>query len=575
MRDAKTSSWRLPLLACIALICISWTPSTALAEGDGKAQVKEVAESAPETPAGQIKLGERYRDGKDGVEKDYAKALQWFEKAAAQGDSEGIYQLGRCHWYGWGVDKDLGKANELFLKAAEQGHLKGQYAAAQDYYLGHGVEKDYAKAFKWFEKATAQGHAGAQYYMGLCYGRGNGVEQNRVEASKWFTKAAEQKDELAQIEMACLHLRDDGYGADPEKAIKYIESIADGKSDTAHLMCLVCANTYLTGMLYSYSLCDGKLYFGNVKRNPEKAVKFAERGIEFSKGLDRCLFTVLLVSANFTKGDFGQVRKLLVECLGKYPMLKWALALAILAAISWVALMLALLLWLSRKFKPASGAWSFYDILYLVFMIVPLLIVIQASVLLPFHFLVSAMLGMCVAGYICILLFAFIIKRRGFAFKTAFGLEKTSLMTLLLWLQACLVITFLVDMAYEWLCKLMGIHIDPQLIASLISSKTLSHGSLAFCFVMGAFLLPVMEELIFRGIIYQSLRTKMKPWIAIAISAAIFSAWHLEMRWFIPLFVMGAMLAYARERTGSLYVPMAMHCANNSIVLTLVIIGWI
>ena len=61
-----------------------------------------------------------YKNG-NGVKKDYAKAFELFSKAAAGGDINALYNLGRCYENGWGVKIDLAKAQEWYRKAAEKG----------------------------------------------------------------------------------------------------------------------------------------------------------------------------------------------------------------------------------------------------------------------------------------------------------------------------------------------------------------------------------------------------------------------------------------------------------------------
>ena len=85
----------------------------------------------------QFELGMRYEFG-DGVEKAPAKAEEWFQKAAEQewtiaqsvedtqklaelGIAIDQYELGLCCMDGLGVERDLAKAKEWFKKAADQG----------------------------------------------------------------------------------------------------------------------------------------------------------------------------------------------------------------------------------------------------------------------------------------------------------------------------------------------------------------------------------------------------------------------------------------------------------------------
>lgn len=54
-------------------------------------------------------------------------------------------------------------AVEWYRKAAEQGDADAEYAMGLCYEEGTGVEQDFAQAAMWYEKAAQQGHADAQY----------------------------------------------------------------------------------------------------------------------------------------------------------------------------------------------------------------------------------------------------------------------------------------------------------------------------------------------------------------------------------------------------------------------------
>ena len=57
---------------------------------------------------------------------NHKKAIEWYEKAAEQGDAEAQYNLGNMYYHGHGVDVNHKKAVEWFKKAAEQGHRRAQ-----------------------------------------------------------------------------------------------------------------------------------------------------------------------------------------------------------------------------------------------------------------------------------------------------------------------------------------------------------------------------------------------------------------------------------------------------------------
>jgi membrane protease YdiL (CAAX protease family) len=78
--------------------------------------------------------------------------------------------------------------------------------------------------------------------------------------------------------------------------------------------------------------------------------------------------------------------------------------------------------------------------------------------------------------------------------------------------------------------------------------------------------LPVCEELVFRGALYAGLRRLLHPALAVAFSAALFGAVH-ERSVMLPAAALGAVLALLYERTGSLAAPIAFHALHNGVTL--------
>jgi membrane protease YdiL (CAAX protease family) len=83
--------------------------------------------------------------------------------------------------------------------------------------------------------------------------------------------------------------------------------------------------------------------------------------------------------------------------------------------------------------------------------------------------------------------------------------------------------------------------------------------------VMIGILPAIGEELLFRGIIQQLFKKLYgNSHIAIWVSAAIFSALHLQFFGFLPRLVLGAMFGYMLEWSGTLWLPMIAHFVNNA-----------
>lgn len=85
---------------------------------------------------------------------------------------------------------------------------------------------------------------------------------------------------------------------------------------------------------------------------------------------------------------------------------------------------------------------------------------------------------------------------------------------------------------------------------------------------------PIVEELIFRGVLLSGLMRYMSAGRAIAISAVIFGCMHLPdfgYAWYpIPaLVILGALLAWIRLRSHSLWPAITMHATNNLVAVIL------
>jgi|GEM_PF-1423861 len=76
---------------------------------------------------------------------------------------------------------------------------------------------------------------------------------------------------------------------------------------------------------------------------------------------------------------------------------------------------------------------------------------------------------------------------------------------------------------------------------------------------------PICEEVVFRGGVMQPLLNRgVRPWVVIAVSAAIFGLVHLNPAQIRFAAICGVIFAVVFYRTGSLVIPIVCHVANNS-----------
>ena len=91
----------------------------------------------------------------------------------------------------------------------------------------------------------------------------------------------------------------------------------------------------------------------------------------------------------------------------------------------------------------------------------------------------------------------------------------------------------------------------------------MSSGSLAA--IIGACILaPMLEEMLFRGIILRSFLHQYSKWSAIVGSATLFGFAHMNLYQFVVAFVLGIVSGWLYERSASLLPCIALHAAYNT-----------
>lgn len=91
----------------------------------------------------------------------------------------------------------------------------------------------------------------------------------------------------------------------------------------------------------------------------------------------------------------------------------------------------------------------------------------------------------------------------------------------------------------------------------------------ALLFLAIAILPGITEELVFRGLLQNSIAHYMKPAYAIALSSGVFAAVHFQPAAFPALMSLGAAFGYIYHRTGSLRINILLHAFNNGLALIL------
>jgi TPR repeat protein len=169
----------------------------------------------------------------NGVPQDYAKAAEWFLRAAELGNSAAQHNLGVMHEHGQGVAQNDEKAFGWFHKSAENKFSQAQFKMAVYYVDGPVVAQDLAKAAEWMQKSAEQGLDEAQYQMAIFYEQGWGIMQDIKKAAEWFLKAANNKHAEAQLTVGAMHEGGVGFTQNYEKAAMWYRKAAEKGNEEA------------------------------------------------------------------------------------------------------------------------------------------------------------------------------------------------------------------------------------------------------------------------------------------------------------------------------------------------------
>lgn len=167
------------------------------------------------------------RASTNAVENAMRIGYDYFSKAAALNDANGLYNLGMCYMRGYVVEPDPEKARECFLAAAKQDHPEAINNIGGFYRDGITLEPDPIKAARWFAKSADLGNPYGQLNYALALLRGEGVVRDEDRAVRMLQASAQGGNaEAMNILGECYH---GGIGVprDVKTAIRLYRKAAD------------------------------------------------------------------------------------------------------------------------------------------------------------------------------------------------------------------------------------------------------------------------------------------------------------------------------------------------------------
>lgn len=125
----------------------------------------------------------------------YAKAIEYYQKSASAGLYAGMFNLGRCYYYGIGVPKNPSYGVSLMIEPARAGIAPAQFVLGHAMFFGLGVRQDVRNGIAWLNLAASNGDSYARNLLQrIAY------EENRRYAEYWVQRSREAQQAAEAIE---------------------------------------------------------------------------------------------------------------------------------------------------------------------------------------------------------------------------------------------------------------------------------------------------------------------------------------------------------------------------------------
>lgn len=93
--------------------------------------------------------------------------------------------------------------------------------------------------------------------------------------------------------------------------------------------------------------------------------------------------------------------------------------------------------------------------------------------------------------------------------------------------------------------------------------------SMAVAFISLVIVTPIVEEVIFRGFMFNGLRRRLPFWLTALIVSALFGLAHFQWNVGLNVFALSLVACYLREQSGSLWPCILLHTIKNGVAFYL------
>ncbi len=160
-----------------------------------------------------------------------------------------------------------------------------------------------------------------------------------------------------------------------------------------------------------------------------------------------------------------------------------------------------------------------------------------------------------------ILLVAWWARTRGVRFFEAFALRRFDVGVGVSVAMGCAVAGRMVGIQYSVLMQQLGIRAPENLDVTRLFP--VSPIGIAATVLASVVIAPLAEEVLFRGVVFAGLRDRWGQLAGILVSSGLFALVHLSAYQFVPVFILGMLLAVLASSTRSIWPSILCHALFN------------
>jgi len=163
---------------------------------------------------------------------------------------------------------------------------------------------------------------------------------------------------------------------------------------------------------------------------------------------------------------------------------------------------------------------------------------------------------------------ALFLRHYNVSWKAAFGFQSLEPVTAVAYgvLAGALFVPagWLLETLSGYLMDLVHSTVQDQQIVQTLQDPSLTLPKKIIMGMIAVILAPVVEELLFRGLLYPAIKQQGRPRLALWLTSVLFALVHFNMETFVPLLVFALVLVYLYETFQNLLAPIVAHSLFNA-----------